>query len=145
MAEINNQKAVDELIQQWASLQQNLVEELAKMKRIYGSEGTKRFLKEALAKYHLGSSTSGAYLMRLINISEKLQRAGISRSISDQIPLSSWMKIINFVSFENAQEIVNYLYHKDGQLKTLVAKLKQGYYLRFNLFSGEYDFIKRKS
>jgi len=131
-----------EFIRQGASWQSNLAHELVDMKVAYGSVGTKKILAEELAKYGIGSLPKGSHLMRFASVVEKLQKKNIPRAIYDQIPLRYWMVLIKYVINENAQEMVDYLHHQDGQLKILEAKLKQGDNLRFNLFSGEYEFIE---
>jgi len=131
-----------ELIHQAATWKNNLVHTLVELKVVYGTIGTKRYIAEELAKYGIGSLPKGTYLMRLVTVAEKLAKLQIPRDITDKLPFPSWMVLIKYVTNENAQEMVGYLHHQDGQLKILKAKLKQGNNLRFNLFSGEYEFIE---
>ncbi|MDP8268884.1 MAG: hypothetical protein P9L97_09170 [Candidatus Tenebribacter davisii] len=134
---------IRELVHQAATWQNNLVHTLVELKVVYGAIGAKRYIAEELAKYGIGSLPKGTYLMRLVTVAEKLAKLQIPRDITDRLPFPSWMVLIKYVTNENAQEMVDYLHHQDGQLKILEAKLKQGYKLRYNLFTAEHEFTKK--
>jgi hypothetical protein len=132
---------ISKLIHQGVTWQSNLVEELVKMKQVYGAEGVKKRLVEELAKTNsIGSLPKGSYLMRLVSLVEKLQKKNISRRNYEQLPLPYYEKIIKFVTSDNIHTYIDYL-RNEGQLKILENKLKQGYKLEYNIFAGEYEFV----
>lgn len=77
--------------------------------------------------------------MRLVNIIEKMQKLNISRNIYQKLPLSYWNYIIRYVSAENVEDIVDFIY-RGGKVKILVAGFKKGFILRYNLFLDEFEF-----
>jgi len=133
---------IGEFIHQGMTWQSNLVDELVKMKQVYGAEGAKKRLVEELAKTNsIGSLPKGAYLMRLVSLAEKLQKKNILRCEYEKLPLPYYEKIIKFVTSENINTYIDYL-RNEGQLKILENKLKQGYILKFNIYNDEHQFIK---
>jgi len=138
-----NITGINEIIRQGSTWQSNLVNELVKMKKVYGAVGTKKKLVEELLKYSTSSLPKGCYLMRLVSVVEKLQKKGIPRKLYEQLHLPYWLVLQKYVTQENVEDMVDYLHHQDGQLKILEAKLKQGYKLRYNLFTAEHEFTKK--
>ncbi|MCK5050770.1 MAG: hypothetical protein KAS53_03445 [Candidatus Cloacimonetes bacterium] len=132
-----------EFIRQGSTWHHNLVNELVELKIILGAEGTKKKLVEELAKYYTGSLPKGSYLLRLVSVVEKLQKKDVPKELYEKIPLSYWIKLIKYVTRDNAQEIIDCL-NNEVQLKILIEKLKQGFELRYNLFSGEHEFYREK-
>lgn len=132
---------ISEFVSQGASWQNNLVHELAEMKIVYGTMGTKSRLERELVGHNKNNLPTASYLMRLVSVLEKLQKLHISRETSDRLPLSFWMQFHQYVNQDNAELIADYL-HQDGELKILIEKFKNGYKIKFNLHSGKHDFIK---
>ena len=133
---------IGEFVSQGANWQNALVHELAEMKIVYGTMGTKMRLEREMAGHNNNNLPTASYLMRLVSVLEKLQKLHILRETSARLPLSFWMKFHQYVNQDNAPLIADYL-HQDGELKILIEKLKNGYKLKYSLYSGEYIFIKK--
>lgn len=132
---------INEFISQGATWKNNLVHELAKMKVVFGTMGTKSRLERELAGHNKNNLPTASYLMLLVSVLKKLQKLNISRETSDRLPLSFWLKFHQYVTQDNAKLITDYL-HQNGELKILIEKFKNGYKISYNLFSDEHQFIK---
>ena len=128
----------------WASIPNDTIHLLVKLKSKIGYAGVVKFLSDELNPSPLRYSCTPEHMMRLINVAEKFIQLGLSRKITDPIPLVTWLPIMRYVSKENAKGILEFLY-SGGTLNTLKENFSKGLKMEYNEFSRQFEFSRESS
>jgi len=134
-------ETVRDMLSQWSTIPNDTIYKLIELKRKIGYAGVLKFLRDELNPSSLRYTYTPEHMMRLINVAEKIIQLDLSRKITDQIPLVTWLPIMRYVSVDNAEGIVEFLY-SGGTLNTLKENFVQGLKIEYNDFTRRYEFSR---
>lgn len=131
-------------LKQWSTIPNDTIYLLVRLKSKIGYAGTLRFINDELNPSPLRYTFSSTHILRLVTIAEKFIQLGLSRTITDQIPLVTWLPIMRYVSLDNAEAIVELLYSGET-LNSLKKNFVQGLNIEYNDFSRKFEFSRERS